>query len=124
MPAYGWLQRVRHNTYTVCYRVLVADHHLLVDHPSPRPAHLIRTVILHNSKHSFPRKPQDLRWPSCCWLAAAFSNCFFRTALNESILLLLAAAGLLLLRAAGCGLRDARCALLLLCRPRPRVALS
>jgi hypothetical protein len=32
----------------VCYRVLVADHHLLVDHPSPRPAHLIRTVILHN----------------------------------------------------------------------------
>eukprot|EP01047_Picozoa_sp_COSAG01_P034972 COSAG01_NODE_2654_length_7306_cov_60.980991_3_plen_58_part_00 len=48
MPAYGWLQRVRHNTYTVCYRVLVADHHLLVDHPSPRPAHLIRTVILHN----------------------------------------------------------------------------
>eukprot|EP01043_Picozoa_sp_COSAG02_P067642 COSAG02_NODE_10945_length_1827_cov_1.684028_1_plen_21_part_10 len=21
MPAYGWLQRVRHNTYTVCYRV-------------------------------------------------------------------------------------------------------
>jgi hypothetical protein len=28
--------------------VLVADHHLLVDHPSPRPAHLIRTVILHN----------------------------------------------------------------------------
>jgi hypothetical protein len=50
MPAYGWLQRVRHNTYTVCYRVLVADHHLLVDHPPPRPAHLIRTVILHNSK--------------------------------------------------------------------------
>jgi hypothetical protein len=49
MPAYGWLQRVHHNTYTVCYRVLVADHHLLVDHPSPRPAHLIRTVILHNS---------------------------------------------------------------------------
>jgi hypothetical protein len=48
MPAYGWLQRVRHNTYTVCYRGLVADHHLLVDHPSPRSAHLIRTVILHN----------------------------------------------------------------------------
>jgi hypothetical protein len=50
MPAYGWLQRVRHNTYTVCYRVLVADHHLLVDHPSPH--HLIRTVILHNSVHA------------------------------------------------------------------------
>jgi hypothetical protein len=48
MPACGWLQRVRHNTYTVCYRVLVADHHLLVDHPSLRVAHLIRTVILHN----------------------------------------------------------------------------
>jgi hypothetical protein len=45
----GWLQRVRHNTYTMCYRVLVADHHLLVDHPSPRLAHLIQTVILHNS---------------------------------------------------------------------------
>eukprot|EP01047_Picozoa_sp_COSAG01_P145358 COSAG01_NODE_77588_length_161_cov_62.838710_1_plen_23_part_10 len=23
MPAYGWLQRVRHNTYTVCYVRLV-----------------------------------------------------------------------------------------------------
>jgi hypothetical protein len=32
--------------------VLVADHHLLVDHPSPRPAHLIRAVILHNSTGS------------------------------------------------------------------------
>jgi hypothetical protein len=48
MPACGWLQRVRHNTYTMCYRVLVADHHLLVDHPSPQLAHLIWTVILHN----------------------------------------------------------------------------
>eukprot|EP01047_Picozoa_sp_COSAG01_P042024 COSAG01_NODE_3646_length_5830_cov_7.276217_5_plen_154_part_00 len=25
MPAYGWLQRVRYNTYTVCYVRLVAD---------------------------------------------------------------------------------------------------
>ena len=48
MPARGWLQRVRHNTYTVCYVRLVADHHLLVVPHSPRPAHLIRTVILHN----------------------------------------------------------------------------
>jgi hypothetical protein len=48
MPAYGWLQRVHHNTYIVCYRVLVADHHLLVDHPSPSwlTCHLIQTVIL------------------------------------------------------------------------------
>ena len=38
MPAYGWLQRVRHNTYTVCYVRLVADHHLLVVPHSPRPA--------------------------------------------------------------------------------------
>ena len=48
MPACGWLQRVRHNTFTVCYVGLVADHHLLVVPHSPRPAHLIRTVILHN----------------------------------------------------------------------------
>ena len=48
MPARGCLQRVRHNTYTVCYVRLVADHHLLVVPHSPRPAHLIRTVILHN----------------------------------------------------------------------------
>jgi hypothetical protein len=58
MPACGWLQRVRHNTYTVCYRVLVADHHLLVDHPSPLPAHLIRTVILHNCSHSLDKLRQ------------------------------------------------------------------
>jgi hypothetical protein len=47
MPGHGWLQRVRHNTYIVCHCGLVADHHLLVDHPSPWPAHLFRTVILH-----------------------------------------------------------------------------
>ena len=57
MPAYGWLQRVRHNTYTVCYVRLVADHHLLVVPHSPRPAHLIRTVILHNCSHA----PRDER---------------------------------------------------------------
>ena len=48
MPACGWLQRVRHNTYIVCYVRLVADHHLLVVYHSPRPANLSRTVILHN----------------------------------------------------------------------------
>ena len=53
MPARGWLQRVRHNTYTVCYVRLVADHHLLVVPHSPRPAHLIRTVILHNCHHAW-----------------------------------------------------------------------
>ena len=47
-PARGWLQRVRHNTYIVCYVRLVADHHLLVVHHTPRPAYLSRTVILHN----------------------------------------------------------------------------
>ena len=46
--AFGWLQRVRHNTYTVCYVRLVADHHLLVVYHPPRPANLSRTVILHN----------------------------------------------------------------------------
>ena len=49
-PARGWLQRVRHNTYIVCYVRLVADHHLLVVYHPPRPANLRRTVILHNCK--------------------------------------------------------------------------
>ena len=48
MPACGWLQRVRHNIYIVCYVRLVADHHLLGVYHSPRPANLSRTVILHN----------------------------------------------------------------------------
>jgi hypothetical protein len=35
-----------YGSYTVCYVGLVADHLLLVDHLSPRPAHRVRTVIL------------------------------------------------------------------------------
>ena len=53
-PARGWLQRVRHNTYIVCYVRLVADHHLLVVYHPPRPASLSRTVIHHYSQEGRP----------------------------------------------------------------------
>ena len=42
---------MRHNTYTLCYVGLVADHHLLLVNHTPRLAYLIQTAILHN----FPR---------------------------------------------------------------------
>jgi hypothetical protein len=60
--AYGWLQRVRHNTYTVRYRGLVADHHLLVDHPSPRPAHLIRTVTTNLQRNECQIEEENPTW--------------------------------------------------------------
>ena len=66
-PARGWLQRVRHNTYIVCYVRLVADHHLLIVYHPPRPANLSRTVILHNCRRqntltrAGPHAPRPLR---------------------------------------------------------------
>eukprot|EP01047_Picozoa_sp_COSAG01_P088310 COSAG01_NODE_20720_length_938_cov_2.288439_1_plen_218_part_01 len=43
------------------YVRLVADHHLLVVPHSPRPAHLIRTVILHNYRHCQRRWLHSIR---------------------------------------------------------------
>ena len=52
------------NTYTVYYVGLVVDHIVLVDHHSPRPAHLRRTLILHSCDHHGRLSYCSRRWLS------------------------------------------------------------
>ena len=67
-PASGWLQRVRHNTYTVCYVRLVVVHHFLALNHFPRAVHSNRPAILHNcygpSRMSSARKGATSAFPS------------------------------------------------------------